>query len=100
MGKLIGDGDNGAKVGSALALEGDLLAVGAPGYSPGLGSAIGAVFIFRHNLSDPNHWESVTMLIDPINDKVIAENFGNSVDIAGQLLIVGHSQRQVGENED
>ena len=97
VGKIIGDGDDGAYFGSSLAIEGDTLAVGAPGHSPGLASSRGAAFVFRRNLSHADHWELVTMLIDPSQDSSISENFGYSLAIEGDILIVGHFARNVDE---
>jgi len=67
------DPRSGDRFGAALALTGDLLAVGAPGRDQG-GSAAGSVYLYRR---DGSAWQPVAALFAP--DGAAGSRFGTSV---------------------
>jgi len=66
--------------GRSVAIRGDVVAVGAPGFS----QSLGAVYIYRRT---SNAWMLEARLDNPSG--VQAESFGNSVAIDGDTLVVG-----------
>ena len=74
---------SGAELGAAVALEGDTLAVGAPGQDDG----DGAVFVYRHNAG----WALDSKL--SAADGGGGDQFGWSVALAGERLAVGARDR-------
>ena len=75
-----------AEFGYSVAISGDTLVVGAPGEDAG-GTAAGAVYVF---VRQGTTWSQQAMLTpsDPADDK----NFGASVAIDGETLVVGGLQ--------
>ncbi len=69
--------------GSSVSLDGDLLAVGAPGDD---GEA-GSVHIFEHNEVGTNSWNQIIKLVP--EGEISGDLFGNSVSIDGDNLVVG-----------
>ncbi|QGQ22143.1 hypothetical protein F1728_05305 [Gimesia benthica] len=88
--------------GSAVAVDGNWMVVGAPGADAGStnnpgGNYVdsGAVYLYRrfdngtpHNLNDDT-WAYQQTLLNPGNGDPIGDQFGASVDIDGDKLIVG-----------
>jgi hypothetical protein len=74
--------------GASISLQGDLLAVGAPG-SAGFGGWLrrGVVHVFERNRGGTNAWGHVITLI-PI-DAIGEAYFGSTVCISGDLILVG-----------
>ena len=68
------------------------LVAGNPDYQEGV------AYIYRRNLSVPQHWEKVTMLLDP-EGKISSDNFGNSVTIDGDIVVVANSSTYVNYND-
>jgi len=73
-----------AEFGSAIAMQEDLLVVGAPD-----NLSRGSVFIYRKDADGPDNWGLVTTLSDVSGN--LNEHFGCSVAISGDILIVGAS---------
>ena len=68
--------------GTAVALDGDLLAVGASAYDSGLG----CLYLFERNQGGSNAWGQVNRLTS--SDAVANQSFGNSVAIDGDTVVV------------
>ncbi len=88
------DPHRGTAFGYLLDVEGDLLAVGAPGEAipeedeePEVG---GAVYVFRRQGDD---WIEVAKLKPPV--PILGDDFGGEVAIEGEVIIVGSPERQV-----
>ncbi len=75
----------GDRFGAALALDGDTLAVGAPGRDD-FGQSSGAVYIYTHTTPG---WHLEGKIVAP--DAQSWEQFGNTLDLDGQRLVVGTS---------
>jgi len=71
-------------IGEALALDGDLLAVGSP-----YGTPEGAVFLFERDAGGPGAWGQVKVIHPPTSST--RNSFGLSVAIQGEVLAVGAS---------
>jgi hypothetical protein len=82
--------------GSALALSGDTLAIGAPGADPdqGTGNGTGAVYIFSRA---GGSWTEQTKLASTLLGD--GDSFGASVALAGDTLLVGASGDDARGNE-
>jgi hypothetical protein len=76
----------GDALGFSVAIEGDVLAVGAPFHAEG-GFASGVVYLYLRNSSSPATWEYVATLQPsmPVDDS----HFGYSLDLRDGHLIVG-----------
>ena len=75
---------SGEKFGSAVSLDKDKLAVGAP-YNDNAGSDYGAAYIFYRNLGGPDYWHKVETLTASDTGGL----FGWSVSLSGDKLAVG-----------
>ena len=95
----------GDRFGQTLALQGDVLAVGAPGdddinpsTAPGFNSvdASGSVYIFERNAGGLGQWGQVGKLVASNGD--IFENFGYSLSLSSNILAVGQwrEEKQAG----
>ena len=87
VGKLTGYLNHGVYFGDSLSIDGDTLVVGEPGFGYGSNPDFGAALVFRRNLSNPNHWEEVIRLFDPVWSYDAL--FGDSLDIEGDTIVVG-----------
>lgn len=74
--------ETGLGFGAAVAISGDTVVVGAPGY----GQSIGAVYVYR---STSNAWMLESRLDNPSGLQY--ESFGYAVAIDGDILVVGAS---------
>lgn len=81
--------------GASVAIEGDLLAVGAPGRDPGGVSAAGQVHLYRRA---GGTWMPWRVLTSPTPSE--AERFGDTVAIDGDTLAVGAGGTDVGAAQD
>ncbi|MHC5112453.1 MAG: S-layer homology domain-containing protein [Planctomycetota bacterium] len=84
------------RLGESIAIEGDFALVGAPGDSSLWGSGSGATYLFGRDTQ--GNWSRVYKIKvvateDPLTGSEItgnpADQFGSSVDLAGNLLVVG-----------
>jgi len=83
--------------GYSAAIDGDLLAVGAPfAESPGLQANAGAVYVFKRNPSDRNSWLQLARLTASAGTTVANENFGWSLALHGTTLLVGAPRASLG----
>jgi len=90
VGKLTGYLNDGVHFGASLALDGDTLVIGEPGFSYSSNPSFGAALVFRRDLSNPNHWEEVIRLFDPEGWLwTLSGLFGASLDIEGDMIVVG-----------
>ncbi|HMP72006.1 MAG TPA: tandem-95 repeat protein [Kiritimatiellia bacterium] len=84
--------NNNAAFGIAVALEGDLLAVGAPDARiNATGTTVGAVMLFERDAGGPGEWGEI-MRWSPTNAGSVDSRFGFSVSLSGDSLVVGAQQ--------
>lgn len=76
----------GAYFGWSVALEGDLLAVGAI-FAPGTGTNSGAVYLFKRDLGGPGNWGFSAEVVG--TNTADSDWFGSSVALSGHQLVVG-----------
>lgn len=81
--------------GASVAIEGNVLAIGAPGRDPGGVNAAGEVHLYRRTGTTWVPWQVVTAPV-PAD----AERFGDSVAIDGDILAVGAGGTDVGAAQD
>jgi len=75
--------------GYAAAIDGDLLAIGAPfAETAGLQSNAGAVYVFRRNPADRNAWLQLARLTPSAAITGANDNFGWSVAVEGGTVLV------------
>lgn len=74
---------------ASLAVQGDVVLVGAPDEEGGDGAAQGAAYIFYRNFTNgvPDAWQQVKRL--SASDGVAGDRFGASVAISGDRIFVG-----------
>lgn len=85
----------GAQFGNAIAVDGDVLVVGAPAALDGNGDASGAVYVFRRTA--PATWAEEDRI--SVDSMLGIERFGASVDVDDPLLVVGSPGRLSGFSE-
>jgi uncharacterized repeat protein (TIGR01451 family) len=76
--------------GTSVSVSGDTLMVGAPGEDGGAGnpaSLAGAAYVFARNQGGAENWGQVKSL--HASDLQAGDNFGNSVSVSGDTLVVG-----------
>lgn len=82
---------NGAanhKFGAAVSMSGDLAAVGAPEYDiPAGNSNVGSVYVYRRISGDT--WGDERIIVPPTLDRNTGDQFGYSVGLSGDTLVVG-----------
>ncbi|QDU86505.1 hypothetical protein Pla163_36560 [Planctomycetes bacterium Pla163] len=79
------DGSTGDQFGAAIAMDGDLAVVGAPGDDPsGVGSA-GSAYLFERQAS--GDWLQIRKILSPAPGA--NRRFGRLVDIQGDRLVIG-----------
>ena len=74
----------------SVALDGDLLVVGAPHEDGGAGDPLpdaGAAYVFARDEGEPGQWGQVAVLRP--GDPQAGDNFGWAVDIEGDTIVVG-----------
>lgn len=81
-----GAGSQGEAFGFAVALDGDLLAIGDPS-DPAHGEGSGVVYVFRRSVAAPNGWQAVARVYS--NDPHSGQAFGEVVCLRGDVLAVG-----------
>ena len=80
------DGTSGNYFGGAVAIDGDMIAVGAYGDETN-GSKSGAVYIFERNVGGPDNWGQVVKILP--SDGSEGDNFGYALSLKGDTLVVG-----------
>ncbi len=81
------DGAADDEVGDALALDDDLLLVGAPGADVGSASDQGAAYLFARNQGGAENWGQVTKLT--ASDGAAGDAFGRAVALDGDMALIG-----------
>jgi hypothetical protein len=82
------DAASGDNFGMSVAISGDVVVVGAL-RSDDHGPDSGSAYLFERNLGGANNWGEVSKLT--ASDAASEDNFGDSVSISGNVLIVGAS---------
>ncbi len=84
------DGQTNDRFGSAVSLNGDTLAVGAPGEDGGAGDPTadaGAAYVFARNQGGADNWGLVRTL--HAADMQVGDRFGSAIGLNGDTLAVG-----------
>jgi FG-GAP repeat len=84
---------NALLYGSAVAIEGDVMAVGSRVATVNNQSAVGGVFIYERNGAGPETWTLAQTLTAPTPQS--SAGFGNALAIHGSTMIVGEFTRDV-----
>lgn len=86
--------------GTAVALEGDTIVVGAPSAEAVTGRVIGAAYVFRRDPSEVDRWEQIAKLTgsDILASTSIWSDFGRVLALAGDTLLVGVIEVNVGSH--
>jgi VCBS repeat-containing protein len=79
-------GDN---FGQAVALDGDYMVVGAPGFDQAGAPNAGAAYIFQRNPVNRNAWLQVAKINPPAVNGAGGDAFGTAVALQGDTLLVG-----------
>jgi hypothetical protein len=88
------DAQDGDEFGMSIAISGDYVVVGA-NYEDGAGISRGAAYVFGRNQGGPDNWGVVLKLT--ASDAQDGDQFGNSVAISGDNVVVGaHYEDGVG----
>lgn len=80
------DGKPSDQFGHSVSISGGRVVVGAPGDSA-RGFAVGSAYIFERNPGGETEWRQVAKL--EANDKTPGRQFGQSISISGDLVVVG-----------
>ncbi len=80
------DGDVYHLFGSAAAIDGDTIVVGAI-QAPGIAADSGAAYVFERNQGGADNWGEMVKL--SASDGAELDNFGESVDIDGDTIVIG-----------
>ena len=92
------DGAPGDNFGHAVAIDGDLMAVGASAADVNGVNGAGAAYLFRRDTGAPTGWtefKKLTVALPEVN-----ERYGAHVALDGDVLAVGATARNVGANSD
>ncbi len=95
------DGHDGDEFGWAVAIDGDLMLVGALDYSAlEMASHEGAAYLYGRNVGGPNQWGLIKEFSNPT--PAVGDNFGYSVAIQGTTLVIGamHADAEEVGDED
>ncbi len=92
------DGDLGDFFGWSVGISGDSAIVGASSDDVGANSFQGSAYIFERNAGGGNNWGEARILV--ASDGQAGDQFGKSVSIDGDTLIVGADGDNVGANSN
>jgi hypothetical protein len=84
-----------ANFGETLAIDGDLLVVGAPGTTVAGRQKQGAVFLFRRDGAAPTGWTQFKQLVG--SDGAQFDGFGDALALHGDTLLVAASRKKIGD---
>lgn len=88
------DAQFGALFGGSVAIENDRIVVGEVSpFTQG-----GSAHVFERNAGGANNWGEVKKIVAP--DAAPQDNFGNSVGVSGDQIVVGASRADIGGVED
>jgi hypothetical protein len=85
------DAADGDFFGQSVAIDGDIIVVGAP-WKDDTGRNRGAVYVFERNEGGEGNWGEATKLT--ASDAMDNDMFGQSVDIRGDTIVVGGDNRE------
>jgi hypothetical protein len=85
----------GEAFGSALALDGNILVVGAPGADVGENEQQGAAYVFAH--TGDNQWQQVKRIT--ASDGNAFDGFGSAVAVHGDIIVVGAPYAEITPDE-
>jgi len=85
----------GDMFGTAVAVDGDYMVVGAIGYDVGEDQNVGSAYVFHW---DGDEWIEQTRI--QLDDRSGSDNFGAAVDIAGDYIIVGAPNEDPGGEDN
>ncbi|MFT5029587.1 MAG: hypothetical protein ACI9VS_002028, partial [Candidatus Binatia bacterium] len=91
------DGAAGDSFGRSVAIEGDTVVVGAD-RNDDAGDSSGSVYLFQRNQGGPDQWEQVVKLVAA--DATPGSQFGWSVSLSGDTLVVGSFQDDISGRPD
>ena len=83
---LTTSGKANSHFGNSIAVDGDLMVVGAP-FDDGKVADSGAAYVFKKNPDNDGQWEQVALLV--AEDGAFDDQFGQAVAISGSSVIVG-----------
>jgi uncharacterized protein (DUF2141 family) len=92
------NGQAGDHYGQSLSINNDVLAVGAPGSDVSSQNDAGAVYILYRNQGGAEEWGIATKITAP--DALVGDQFGWSVSIRNNVLVVGSNMADPGGNLD
>lgn len=75
--------------GQSVAIDGDFMAVGAPGADLPGSSNVGSVYMFQRNPANRNAWLQVAKILPPAVNTNGNDAFGSAVALQGNTLLVG-----------
>lgn len=81
------DGAASDRFGDAVAVDGDLVVVGAPLAEFAAQTDRGAAYVFRRNQGGMDNWGLVTKLLAP--DGAVEDHFGSAVSVSNDIILVG-----------
>jgi hypothetical protein len=84
----------GSAFGTSVAINGDLLVVGAPSEEIANDAGLGAVYLYQRRADETNHWTLLRKLLP--SDGFGGGYFGDAVATSGDVLVVGASAGKVG----
>lgn len=84
---IASDGAASDNFGSAVAMQGDIIAIGAPGKTVGSAFAQGAVYLFQRNAGGVDNWGEVKKLT--ASDGATSDQFGIALALSQETLAVG-----------
>jgi hypothetical protein len=97
--KLLASDSSESMFGSSVAISGNTVVVGAPEDPVGTGYyGQGSAYIFERNRGGSNNWGETKKLL--ASDGGRFDNFGNSVAISGNTVVVGAYGNNIGDNSD
>lgn len=79
----------GDHFGQSVAIEGNVIVVGAPDARSGGSARTGAIYIFNRSSSDPLAWAQVAKLAPTVANPSGGDLFGQSVAIQGDTILAG-----------
>ncbi|MBO1320336.1 LamG-like jellyroll fold domain-containing protein [Acanthopleuribacter pedis] len=94
--KIIGSNStNGSSFGVSTSISGDTLVVGANDEF-GLGTRNGVAYVFERNEGGANNWGQVSRLLDSTPSTLDGGEFGKSVSISGDMVVVSNPTEHFG----
>ncbi|WP_035610772.1 Ig-like domain-containing protein [Haloferula sp. BvORR071] len=78
----------GDRFGESVAIDGNLMVVGAPGADAAASNA-GAAYVFQRDGANPNAWNQVAKILPPAFNSGGGDSFGSAVAISNMTILVG-----------